>query len=180
MVELPVHHVTILSPERPGFSTAPRTVDGAYAQNGQTVDGPAGRYGAAPGSGGQLGGRVESGQGRTISVDGVAVPGPDDGVELQRRQEPFRPAKLKFLTSPRGGYPEEAHRLRQQGEVLLRIAVSAEGSVESVALERSSGYPMLDESALAAAQRWSFEPARTRKGPVASVLLWHRHFNLDD
>lgn len=49
--------------------------------------------------------------------------------------------------------------------VLLRVAVSAAGEPERVALEQSSGHALLDDSALAAVRRWRFEPARL--GPVA-------------
>lgn len=46
-------------------------------------------------------------------------------------------------------YPARARRLGQEGEVVLDLGLAANGSLESLALRRGSGYPMLDDDALA-------------------------------
>jgi protein TonB len=53
--------------------------------------------------------------------------------------------------------------------VLLKIRITAQGYVEDMQVERSAGYPELDQSAIEAVRRWRFEPAR-RDG--ASVAVW--------
>ena len=88
-------------------------------------------------------------------------------------------ARPKYRTNPLIGYPDAARVERQQGVVILRIEVSAAGRAESVELETSSGYPMLDERAVDVVRRWSFEPARNLSGPVASVLSQPIRFTLN-
>lgn len=55
-------------------------------------------------------------------------------------------------------YPIASVRLRQQGEVLMSFAISAEGMVESAAVVQSSGTSRLDNAALNALQRCRFNP----------------------
>jgi len=45
-------------------------------------------------------------------------------------------------------YPEEARRRRLYGNLILRVAVRADGSVEKIQVLRSSGYTILDEAAV--------------------------------
>lgn len=72
-----------------------------------------------------------------------------------------------FPQNPVPEYPEELRRLRITGTVWLRVTVEADGSVRRVSVERSSGHPQLDASAVAAVERWRFEPARRLGVPVA-------------
>ncbi len=65
-----------------------------------------------------------------------------------------------YLSNPRPAYPLAARRRGDQGTVLVRVVVTAEGLAKSVALENTSGHPALDESALAAVKSWRFVPAR--------------------
>jgi protein TonB len=44
-------------------------------------------------------------------------------------------------------YPEEARRKHLYGNLILRVAVRADGSVEQIQVLRSSGFPVLDEAA---------------------------------
>lgn len=50
-------------------------------------------------------------------------------------------------------YPRRAERLRQEGVVYVRFSVDRRGNVHNGRLERSSGYPALDEETLAVVQR---------------------------
>jgi protein TonB len=81
---------------------------------------------------------------------------------------PASTARPRYRSNPSPVYPTEARRLRQQGQVLLSVDVSAEGRAVGVALKQSSGFPLLDQAAMAAVRRWSFEPARVGGLPVAS------------
>ena len=65
-----------------------------------------------------------------------------------------------YLNNPRPAYPLAARRRGDQGTVLIRVLVTAEGLAASVGLEKSSGHPALDEVALAAVKTWRFIPAR--------------------
>ena len=55
-------------------------------------------------------------------------------------------------------YPETARRAGWEGRVTVRVEVSADGSPISVALEKSSGYGVLDQAALRAVKGWRFQP----------------------
>lgn len=70
--------------------------------------------------------------------------------------------------NPKPPYPPEARRLRQEGRVLLQVAVNAEGRATNVSVIRSSGVPSLDESAVTTVRHWTFEPARLAGVAVAS------------
>jgi periplasmic protein TonB len=45
-------------------------------------------------------------------------------------------------------YPEEARRQRLYGTLVLTVAVLPDGSVDAIRLNRSSGFPQLDEAAI--------------------------------
>lgn len=79
---------------------------------------------------------------------------------------------------PKPGYPRRARARGQQGTVLVAVAIGADGTVASVAVERSSGFPGLDEAACSALAAWSFVPATENGRPVASRLVIPVDFRL--
>lgn len=64
-------------------------------------------------------------------------------------------------------YPLLSRRQEEQGTVLLRIMVTADGTAGEVVVRRTSGYPLLDEAALSAVQYWRFNPASIDNKPIA-------------
>jgi protein TonB len=87
----------------------------------------------------------------------------------QQRQTPVAAAKTANVPQPvviRNTppiYPETARRAGWEGRVTVRVEVSADGLPISVALEKSSGYGVLDQAALRAVKSWRFQP-RTMGG----------------
>lgn len=77
-------------------------------------------------------------------------------------------ARPSYRRNPPPIYPEAARRNGQQGLAILNVWVKADGKPGQVALKQSSGFPVLDDAALAAVRRWSFEPARAGGLPVES------------
>jgi protein TonB len=75
-------------------------------------------------------------------------------------------------------YPEEAARRNEQGTVHLLIHVGPDGSATAVDIVRSSGYPLLDDAARRAVLGWHFRPGTQGGVPVASVLPFNVHFEL--
>jgi len=75
-----------------------------------------------------------------------------------------------YYRNPPPPYPEEARALKQEGGVLLRVEVSADGKVDSVGLLQGSGFPLLDESARKTVAGWIFKPARMAGIAVSAVL----------
>ena len=77
-----------------------------------------------------------------------------------------------YLENPTPAYPSLSRRLGEEGKVVVRVWVSADGRAEKVELVRSSGFGRLDRSALDAVSRWRFVPARQgMQGVAASVLV---------
>jgi len=72
-----------------------------------------------------------------------------------------------YLSAP-ATYPSLSQRLGEEGRVLLRVDVSADGRPLTVALKMSSGFVRLDEAAIKAVARWQFKPARQNGRAVAS------------
>ena len=72
-----------------------------------------------------------------------------------------------YLSAP-ATYPSLSQRLGEEGRVLLRVEVSADGRPLTVTLKTSSGFVRLDEAAIKAVTRWQFKPAQQNGRAVAS------------
>lgn len=84
-----------------------------------------------------------------------------------------------YLNNPRPVYPLAARRRGDQGTVLVRVVVTADGLAASVGLDKSSGHPSLDEAALTAVKSWRFVPARQGGQPIESPYVVPVVFRLD-
>jgi periplasmic protein TonB len=74
-------------------------------------------------------------------------------------------------------YSAQADPHHIEGEVILRVEVSATGNLISVAIARSSGNDVLDQAALLVVRHWHFAPATRGGEPVAGtaeVPIWSR------
>jgi periplasmic protein TonB len=89
-------------------------------------------------------------------------------------------AKPRYRTNPKPDYPIASQRRREEGVVVLNVAVDASGTPTSISLQRSSGHPLLDRAALDAVRRWTFEPARLGGVPMVSRVDVPVRFSLDD
>lgn len=67
-------------------------------------------------------------------------------------------------------YPYLARRRGWEGKVVLRVLVTAEGEARTVRLLQSSGYRLLDKSAISAVKKWRFVPASRGGSPVAGSV----------
>jgi len=89
---------------------------------------------------------------------------PDAGKQVEKVvTEPPIPC-YNSNASPR--YPEIARRRGYEGEVLLSVMVSVDGTVGEVTVKKPSGHPILDRAAVRAVAAWEFEPARRMGVPV--------------
>ncbi|KXW55249.1 TonB family protein [Ferrovum sp. PN-J185] len=64
----------------------------------------------------------------------------------------------KALFNPKPPYPGEAFDKKQEGTVILDIKVTKNGRIKDVKIYKSSGYTLLDESALETVKIWIFDP----------------------
>lgn len=79
--------------------------------------------------------------------------------------------RANYAHNPKPEYPTIAKSRGWQGKVLLRVQVSDEGLSEAVMIEQSSGWELLDESALEAVKQWRFIPAKRGELAVASSVI---------
>lgn len=63
-------------------------------------------------------------------------------------------------------YPAAAREQGWQGTALLKVLVLKNGTVGSLEIKRSSGYSILDRSALKAVKDWKFVPAQKDGQPI--------------
>ncbi len=67
-------------------------------------------------------------------------------------------------------YPERARRNEFEGRVVLRVQVLPNGTSGAVSVQKSSGYDILDQAALAAVKKWRFVPAKRGETAVSASL----------
>jgi TonB family protein len=68
--------------------------------------------------------------------------------------------KLSALNNPKPPYPPYSYKARQEGQVVLLVEVLATGECGQVSIFLSSGFELLDESALTTVKKWHFVPAK--------------------
>ena len=74
------------------------------------------------------------------------------------------------LNNPSPGYPAISKRLGEQGRVMLRVLIGADGLPQKVEVSQSSGYERLDRQAQEAVMRWRFVPGKRSGVPEA---MWY-------
>jgi TonB family protein len=85
------------------------------------------------------------------------------------------PVEITFKPNP--VYTDEARSLKLQGEVLLEVSFSANGTLHVNRVVRGLGHG-LDEAAIAAANKIRFKPALRSGQPVDSTAVVHVTFQL--
>lgn len=88
--------------------------------------------------------------------------------------------RADYLNNPRPPYPMVARRMGYNGKVILNVEVLAEGKAGQVLLHQSSGYEILDKSALQTVKTWKFSPAKRFGQPVTQWFLVPIKFSLED
>lgn len=89
-----------------------------------------------------------------------------------------RPARV--LQAPRPDYPVISRDLGEQGVVMLRLAIDADGKLLRTELQKSSGFTRLDKAARDSVARWQFQAALENGQPVAAQLVLPVRFSLDE
>jgi periplasmic protein TonB len=102
--------------------------------------------------------------------------------KAQDKDEPLVEARynVETLHNPKPPYPLAARRRNQEGRVLLTVLVRADGSCGEARLKRTSGFELLDGSALKTVRQWRFVPARRGTDTVDSWVDVPVVFRLDD
>ena len=71
------------------------------------------------------------------------------------------------LNNPKPAYPRQSRRLNEQGQVVIRVFVAADGSPQQGEVKTSSGFDRLDQEALRTVMRWRFVPGQRFGTPEA-------------
>ena len=78
----------------------------------------------------------------------------------------------EYLNNTPPKYPPSAKRMGMEGEVILLVVVQENGSPSEISIHQSSGFAILDESAILAVQKWHFVSAKQNGQNIkASVLV---------
>lgn len=110
---------------------------------------------------------------------------PTESVKISEQKslnEPaFEPPRFNadYLHNPTPEYPGMSRRRGEQGRVTLKVVVSSNGEPESVQLDKSSGFELLDKAALNAVKNWKFVPAKSNHQSVMGTVIVPVKFSLD-
>lgn len=103
-----------------------------------------------------------------------SVPAPPAPAVQQAAPAPEAPAPVTpprtdaaHLNNPAPQYPALSRRLGEQGRVMLDVYILPDGSVGETKLNKSSGFPRLDNAALQAVKNWKYVPAKRGNKPIA-------------
>jgi protein TonB len=86
---------------------------------------------------------------------------------------------VAYLNNPQPDYPSMSRRLGEEGRVLMKVLVAADGSPKMVELETSSGSERLDNAAVNAVKKWRFLPARKNNQALDAYVLVPIKFSLN-
>ncbi len=90
-------------------------------------------------------------------------------------------AHAAYGSAPAPEYPNEARQMEQQGLVMLRVLVSADGAAKRIEIARSSGFQSLDDAALETVRdRWRFVPAMRAGAAIESWVTVPIRFALTE
>lgn len=100
---------------------------------------------------------------------GIGAEGTGRGVEV---------GYADYNVNPKPDYPMIARRNGFEGVVLLRVFVLEDGTVGRIEMEKSSGYGILDKSALDGVKDWIFIPGKRNGTPISSWVTVPIRFQL--
>lgn len=77
-------------------------------------------------------------------------------------------------------YPPQALRRREEGEVVLRVLVDADGNPAQIEIEKSSRSRLLDRAAMDAVKTWKFNPGIRNGQPIQGWVLVPINFKIGE
>lgn len=84
-----------------------------------------------------------------------------------------------YLNNPAPVYPPILRRAGEEGRVVLRVLVTAEGTAGEVQVLRPSSSALFDEAALSAVRKWRFVPAKRGDTAIAEWVQVPIDFKLN-
>lgn len=84
-----------------------------------------------------------------------------------------------YLNNPRPAYPPLSKRMGEQGKVVVRVLIGADGLPQKAEIRTSSGFERLDQAALATVMKWRYVPGKRAGVPEAMWFNVPIHFVLE-
>ncbi len=109
-------------------------------------------------------------------IGALAPPAPPDDEQAQPK-EPPRPPRALSRAAPQ--YPASARHKGLEGRVVLQLLVDERGQVRDVRVLDADPPGVFDDAAVAAARRFSFEPATAAGRPTQAWVRQVIRFTLD-
>ena len=113
-----------------------------------------------------------------VSPAGVAPAGTQTGVgaltsgeaQVSGAPGPRVVTRIEYLgDAPRPVYPSLAKSRKQQGKVIVRVLISAQGQISTISVQQSSGVDSLDEAAIRAFASVRFKPYQENGIPLERI-----------
>lgn len=108
-----------------------------------------------------------------VTAPVAAAPAPVAAPAAPRVELPSSDAD--YLQNPKPAYPAMSKRLGEQGKVVVRVLIGADGSAQQAEIRQSSGFDRLDQAALATTLRWRYVPGK--RGGVAEAMWFNVPIN---
>jgi protein TonB len=80
-----------------------------------------------------------------------------------------------YLNNPKPPYPPLSKRMGEQGKVVIRTLIGADGVAQEASIHQSSGFDRLDQAALATARKWRYVPGK--RAGVAEAMWFNVPFS---
>lgn len=80
-----------------------------------------------------------------------------------------------YLQNPKPAYPAISKRLGEQGKVVLRVLIGADGLPQKAEIKQSSGFDRLDQAALTTVMRWRYVPGK--RGGIPETMWFQVPLN---
>lgn len=112
---------------------------------------------------------------KIISIENTKLKGTGNQTLMKNMEQAYPDYKL----NPKPQYPMIARRRGYEGSILLKVFVLEGGSVGKIELKKSSGYGILDQSALEAVKDWIFIPGKKNGEAISSWVTVPIKFQLN-
>ncbi|MFN4103456.1 MAG: energy transducer TonB [Tepidimonas sp.] len=117
------------------------------------------------------------------SAGPASTPPATDGSTAAATTPPARidlpSASAAYLSNPPPPYPPLSRRLGEQGKVVVRVRIEADGTASAAEVRTSSGFERLDQAALQTVLRWKYVPGKRNGVPEAMWYLIPIQFVLE-
>ncbi len=115
---------------------------------------------------------------KTTKINSIGNPKSEREIGSESSGKRIVLAYPDYKVNPKPRYPRVARRKGFEGAILLKVWVLDSGHVGKIELQKSSGYEILDKSALEAVKDWIFLPGKRNGEPISSWVTVPIKFQL--